>query len=659
MIAALGVVVGRAAGYGNAGEIQPAAHGGGQELVEASPTRSAELRAILDAYVEFVRRENPIWATLQGDLRFNDRLPDASPAGVARRDQFIRDLLARAAAIDETRLSEADRLDRALLMRQLRLGVEWSAFYPEQMPMTSRAGPQFELPELPDRVPLATVEQRAAYVARLEAIPALLDQHMQQMRFGINAGRVPPRIVMQGTAEQCRSLALPEHASDPSLSPFFAPFRDSPEDPLAARAAEAIRAGIVPAFERLASFLEREYLPACRETIAARDSRDGLAMYELSLRQHTTTDLSAEEIHAIGLDEVARIRSEMLEVIRRTDWYAQRPARAGAQASADAAGRSGGGPGADGAGGAPPENADPDDDALFDAFVAFLRSDPRFYHETPEDLLREYRDICKRVDGELARLFRLLPRAPYGVRALPALGSEHAPNGYYYQGSLEAGLPAYFVVNVHALDQRPRYEMIALALHEAVPGHHLQIALAQEAQVDQDQHPFRREMQFTAFEEGWALYAERLGLEMGERPLREGGRGLYENPYDDFGRLTYEMWRACRLVVDTGIHAKGWSRERAVQFMRANTALSLANIESEINRYIGWPGQACGYKLGELKIRQWREEAEAALGDAFDIRAFHDMLLGEGEFPLDILGSRVRAWIGARADANARTGSPG
>ncbi len=575
--------------------------------------RSDELTAILDEYLDFTRREFPVWATLQGDLRFNDRLAEWAPAAVARRLATRKDLLGRLEAIDETTLGEDERLDRCLLLRRLRMDIAWARFYPEQMPMTSRAGPQFELPELPDRVPLDTPEHREDYVERLEAIPALLVQHEQQMRFGLNAGRVPPRVVMEGTVEQCRRIA--DDTRDPSASPFFKPFVERPDDPLARRAFVAIRDGIGPAFDRLAGFLEREYLPACRETIAASDAPDGAAMYALALRQHTTTDLTADEIHAIGLREVARIRAEMLEVIRRTDWFAS------------------------GAG------DELDDDALFDAFVAYLRSDERFYFDDADELLQAYRDICKRVDPELARLFRLLPRTPYGVRALPALGAEHAPNGYYYQGSLDAGLPAYFVVNTSLLDQRPRYEMIALALHEAVPGHHLQIALAQEIE---GQHPFRREMQFTAFEEGWALYSERLGLEMGERPISRGGRGLYEDPYDDFGRLTYEMWRACRLVVDTGIHAKGWTRDQAVAFMRANTALSEQNIESEINRYIGWPGQACGYKLGELKIRAWRSSAENALADRFDLRAFHEMLLGAGELPLDILEHRVERWIAAQ-----------
>ncbi len=588
----------------------------------SSRARNPRLVAIFDDYLAFTRHEAPVWATLQGDLRFNDKLTDASPQGVQRRRDATRDFIARLEAIPEGGLGEADRTDRALLLGQLRLSERWAAFYPEQSPMTSRAGPQFELPQLPDRVPLGTPKQRADYVVRLEGMATLIDQHIQQMRFGMNAGRVPPRVSMEGAVEQCRQIASPESLADPTRSPFYKPFRESSAgDPLATRARNAIGDEILPAFERLAGFLEREYIPACRDSIAAIDARDGEAMYALALRQHTTTDLTPDQIHEIGVREVARIRAEMIDVIRRSDWYAEK--------TGEWAG-------------------EPDEQTLFSEFVAFLRSNPQFYHTDPAALLQEYRAIAKRIDGELARLFRLLPMAPYGIRPLPLLGSEHAPNGYYYQGSLDAGLPANFVVNISALDQRPRYEMIALALHEGMPGHHLQIALAQELD---DQHPFRSEIHFTAFQEGWALYCERLGLEMGEDPLSAGGRGLYENAYDDFGRLTYEMWRACRLVVDTGMHAKGWARDRSVQLMRDNTALSFANIDSEINRYIGWPGQACGYKLGELKIREWRAAAEDALGEAFDIRAFHEVLLSGGELPLDLLEERVMGWIDTKRSA--------
>jgi prolyl oligopeptidase len=307
----------------------------------------------------------------------------------------------------------------------------------------------------------------------------------------------------------------------------------------------------------------------------------------------------------------------MLSVIRRTDWFAADAARAKIA-----------------------------DDALFDAFVGCLRTDPRFYAKGEEELLARYRDTCKRIDAKLPALFGTLPRNPYGVRAVPKFMAPTQTTAYYMPGSLRAGNPGWFYANTHALEQRPLYEMVPLSLHEAVPGHHLQISIAQELP---DQPEFRRDMHFTAFVEGWALYAERLGIEM----------GFFENdPYSDFGRLTYEMWRSTRLVVDTGIHAFGWSKERAMDFMKRNTALSELNIEREVDRYIDWPGQACGYKIGELRIRAMRAKAEGELGASFDVRAFHDAVLGAGAIPLDVLALRIDAWIVARKAAQASSAQP-
>ncbi|MCB9845786.1 MAG: DUF885 domain-containing protein [Phycisphaeraceae bacterium] len=575
---------------------------------------SPELNALLDEYVERTLRDSPLWASQRGDLRFNDRLPDLSYAAFESRRGWERDLRARLRQVVESGLEGSDRIDAALLGWTLDNAIAWAEFFPEQTPITGRSGPQIELPQLPERVPLRTLLQQQQYVARLESIPIYIEQHIQQMRFGMNAGRVPPRIVMTGSVEQCREIASPDVIADPTRSPMYSPFRDAdPDDPVASAAREAILRGVLPAFDRLGDFLEREYVPACRDSIGASDGRDGLPAYLLALHDHTTTSMSAREIHDLGRAEVARIRAEMMDVIRRTDWFASRAA-AGL----------------------------PSDSALLAEFIQFLRTDSRFYHKSPEALISEYRDIAKRVDAELPRMFGTLPRLCYGVRPMPAIGADTSPTAYYYPGSMRSGIPGYFVANTHALDQRPRYEMIALTLHEAVPGHHLQISLSDELE---GLHQFRTMLGFTAFVEGWALYAERLGLEMGEHPIRTGGRGLYEDPYDDFGRLTYEMWRACRLVVDTGIHAMGWSREQAVEFMLANSALSRHNIESEVDRYIGWPGQACGYKIGELKIRELRARAESALGDGFDLRRFHDAVLLAGALPLKLLEERIDAWI--------------
>ena len=289
-------------------------------------------------------------------------------------------------------------------------------------------------------------------------------------------------------------------------------------------------------------------------------------------------------------------------MIARTDWFAADPARAKLS-----------------------------NDDRFNAFVTFLRTDPRFYHTSAESLLAGYRDICKRIDAKLPEYFGVLPRLPYGVREIPRFMAPSQTTAYYQFGSMKAGLPGWFYANTYALDQRPKYEMIPLSLHEAVPGHHLQISIANEVEGLRE---FRRDVDATAFVEGWALYAERLGISM----------GLYENPYDDFGRLLYEMWRACRLVVDTGMHAFGMSRDDAIAFLQRNTALSRLNIEREIDRYIGWPGQACGYKIGELEIRRIRSVCEKRLGERFDLRAFHDHLLSAGPIPLNVLRTRMDAW---------------
>ncbi|MFQ5843714.1 MAG: DUF885 family protein, partial [Planctomycetota bacterium] len=421
-------------------------------------------------------------------------------------------------------------------------------------------------------------------------------------------GRTPPRIAMAGAAEQVLALAGKRYRDDPAAHPTYRPLRRlGPDDPLAKRARAAIRQGVVPSFERLGVFLRDTYVPGCRTELGASRSVDGPELYRFRLRVETTTGLGAKEVHELGRREVARIRAEMMEVIARSDF----PRKGGLAG-----------------------------DELFAAFVDHLRTDPRFYHRSADELLQGYRDIAKRVDAELPRLFGRLPRLTYGVRAMPDYLAPTAPTAYYYRGSLENGVPGYFVANTWRLDQRPRYEMIPLTLHEAAPGHHFQIALAQEMD---GVHEWRRHRGYTAFVEGWALYAERLGLEMGS-----GERGFYSDPYDDFGRLTYEMWRALRLVVDTGIHAFGWSRERAVETMLRNSALSRENIEREVNRSIVWPGQATAYKIGELKIRELRERAERSLGDRFDRRAFHDHLLAEGALPLGLLEKRIDAWIAAR-----------
>lgn len=578
--------------------------------ISAPAGRDAGLWSLLDDYVTWQMQESPVWASQQGDERWNDRLADNSPEAEARRARAVDEFFSRLNNLDGAQFGEADIVDASLLRRELELSITGRRFHPEQFVLDARWGPQIDLPSMHRQLPFLKPKHYADFAARLEAVPASIDQSIAQMRRGLEAGRVPPRAAVAGAADQCDALADERFTREPQASAFYEPFLALPEnDPAAVRARAAIAEGITPAFARLARFVREEYEPKCRDSYGASEGVDGLPAYEHALRQHTTLELTAEEIHQTGLVEVARIRAEMMDVIRRSDFT-------------------------------PPSGAD--DEATFKAFIESIRVDPRFHAKSPEELVERYQALCKRIDAELPRLFRVLPRLPYGVREMPRMMAPASPNAYYLNGSLESGVAGTFIVNTYRLDQRPTYEMIALALHEAVPGHHFQIALAQEAA---GVHRFRTLLGYTAFVEGWALYAESLGLEMGESPRSAGGRGFFEDPYDDFGRLTYEMWRACRLVVDTGIHAKGWSRQQAIDFMLANSALSPHNIEREVDRYIGWPGQACGYKIGEIAIQRLRRECEAALGKAFDLRAFHDVVLSEGALPLNVLEQRVSRWV--------------
>ncbi len=590
--------------------------------------RSDAILALLDEHVEWVLRNSPVDASQRGDERFNTLLSDPSPAATARRVAEAADRLSRLRAIGVSKMAEVDRLDADLLAYELEQSVAGTKFHPEQLAIDAKSGPQVGLPQMCDSLPFTSPRQYADYAARLEAIPEYLARTTEQLRAGLAAGRVPPRVTLSGVPEQCFMLATTDFRETPSLSPFYKPFRGAPMgEASAARARSAISDMIVPAFRAFGEFIQNEYMPRCRESVGYSDGLDGRAAYDFALRRHTTTDLSADRIHEIGLSEVARIRAEMMTVIGRTD-FARKDTLHG--------------------------------DELFKAFVEYLRTDRRFYYDKPEDLLTGYREICKRMDAELPRLFGTLPRLSYGVRELPPLVAPTAPTAYYYLGSMKAGVPGWFMANTYRLDQRPKYEMTALALHESVPGHHLQIALSQELE---GQHPFHTFTNYTAFVEGWGLYAERLGMEVGDLDQGEGstksGAGsasasgehphprvtMYADPYDDFGRLSYEMWRACRLVVDTGMHAKGWSRERAIAYMAENTSLSQLNIEREIDRYIAWPGQACAYKIGQLKISELRARAEKTLGDRFDLRAFHDTVLGSGSLPLPALERKVDRWI--------------
>ncbi len=580
---------------------------GGAALADSA---AEQLHELFDDRFEWRMQEFPGFAMSLGDYSNADKISDSSLAAVERRHQDTIKFLQRLHLISKIELDETNRLNYELFELRLSNSVAGQRFRTWLAPVGGRFGPQQSIPQMHERVRFNSYEDYANYCTRLEQLPGSVRNIVQLMKMGLAEGRTPPQVTLMGVPAQFKTLL------DGGLRAIAEPFERMPQAISADRQKE-LRArfelksypAVYGAMEKFGHFVEKQYIPNCRTDIAALSWPDGEAFYAHQLKLFTTTDLTAHEIHDIGLREVARIKAEMMDVIRSSD-FMKLPSDE-VTGSLDLEDR---------------------DRKLFKAFIHYLRTDPRFYYTAEEDLLRGYRDICKRVDAQLPKLFKTLPRLPYGVRKIPDFMAPNQTTAYYSRGDIRNAQPGYFYANTYALDQRPKYEMIALALHEAVPGHHFQIALAQELE---NVPRFRNHSYFTAYGEGWGLYSERLGLEM----------GFYDDPYDNFGRLLYEMWRACRLVVDTGMHALGWSRERAVQFMLDNTALSELNVNTEIDRYIAWPGQATAYKIGELKIRDLRAEAEEKLGEKFDVREFHDVVLLAGSLPLTVLENRVHDWL--------------
>jgi uncharacterized protein (DUF885 family) len=537
---------------------------------------------------------DPLFATECGDRRYNDRLPEAGEAAAEHQRQAYRDALSRLAGIPRGELPPAEQVNHDVFGHVLQgeLAVLETGLY--RMNFSKRAGFHTRMLDVLQLTPFESEVDYQAYLTRLRAFLTFTRQNIALLREGLRAGFTPARATLTGALE----TVIPHIVTDPSESLFFQPFRSFPStvpEPARARLQEAARqvilTSVVPAFRELGTFLADEYLPGGVESVAATALPDGAHLYETMVRFHTTTDLGPRQIHETGLAEVRRIRGEMQALLERLNF-----------------------------------------NGSLAEFIQFLRSDPRFYVDTPAQLLKEAAIVLKRMDGELPRLFGRLPRTPYGIREIPAYLAPGSTTAYYFPPPGDGSQAGFYYVNTYELKSRPLYEIEALSLHEAVPGHHLQVALQQELA---ELPTFRRFAMFTAYVEGWALYAERLGLEV----------GFYTDPYSDFGRLTYEMWRACRLVVDTGMHALGWTRQQAIDFMAENTALTLLNIANEVDRYIAWPGQALAYKIGELKIRELRARAEAELGGRFDRRAFHDLLLGSGPVPLSLLEQWVVEWI--------------
>jgi uncharacterized protein (DUF885 family) len=561
----------------------------------AAPTASQQFAALLEEAWQFEVEENPLLATETGDHRYDDRLPKVSLADAKRRNDATRVFLKRLTDIDRAALTPAEQVSYDVFARQEREALEAFDFNAQLMPITDRYGFHIEFPELPRNLRFVTVSDYENYIARLRGFDAYAAGNIELMREGVRRGMTVPAVIMQRYREPIEAQIV----EDPEKSLLYAPLQKFPDtvpaaerDRLQSAAKAAIAESVVPGYRRLLAFMRDEYVPHCRSTIAAAALPDGRNYYRYCVRKYTTVDnLTPEEIHAIGKREVARIRGEMDQIIKDVGFQGD-----------------------------------------FAAFTEMLRNDKKFYAKTPEELVERVSTILKRIDGQLPTMFGKLPRMSYGVREIPAYVAPQATFAYYQPPTGDGTRAGFFYINTYNLPARPFYMLESLSLHEAVPGHHLQIALQQELP---DLPPFRRYGGFTAYIEGWALYSERLGKEM----------GFYTDPYSDFGRLTMEMWRACRLVVDTGIHDLGWTRDEAIEYMRANSAMPLHDVRAEVDRYIGWPGQALAYKIGELKIRQLRTEAEQRLGDRFDVRAFHDTVLSTGSVPLDVLEASVHRWI--------------
>jgi len=554
-----------------------------------------DFQQLLEEAWEWQLDENPVWASMLGDRRANDRWGDDSLQAIERRFQEQRAFMARLRAIDASKLGKTDQLNYDLFRRDLQNEIDANQYRAYLMPINQRGGVQ-TLESIAERLPMSSVQDYEDWLARMASVDQVIEQTMALMDAGRKQGFMPPKILMQRIPDQI-AAQLVESAED---SPFFGAFRDLPDafsdddkQRLRESAASIIDGKIVPAYRDFNRYFERTYLPASRDSIGASSLPDGNAFYEFRARSFTTTQMTPDEIHRLGLNEVSRIRAEMQLIIDELEF-----------------------------------------DGEFGDFLNFLRTDPQFYYDDPQELFDAYLAICKRIDPELVKLFGKLPRMPYGLRAIPDNIAPDTTTAYYSQPSADGTRAGYYYVNLYKPEVRPKYEMEVLSVHEAMPGHHLQIALQMELP---DMPDFRRYSGFTAFVEGWGLYSESLGYDL----------GLYKDPYSKFGALTYEMWRAVRLVVDTGMHYKGWTRQQAIDFFKDNAAKTELDIVNEIDRYIAWPGQALAYKIGQLKILELRNRAEQTLGDNFDIRAFHDQILGGGALPLEVLDTQTNLWLAA------------
>lgn len=553
-----------------------------------------QLENLFADHWQFTLEQDPLFATAQGVHNYNDRLPDSSLEALEAEYEQNRDFLARLNNISYDDLDHEEQVHFDIFKIQLESSITAYEMNAHLLPLNGWWDYHATFADLANRVPMDNMDDYENYLKRLEAFPDYNSGYIERMQKGLDNEFVRPKIVFDDYLESIEAHIV----DDVTESTLYEPFQRFPSsideeegERLRAEAKEILTEIVIPEFDRLWEFLSEEYIPGSSESIGITEVPDGDDYYQYLVENFTTMEISPTEIHEIGLEEVSRIRDEMMEIV---------------------------------------EDEGFGDD--FDGFVEFLRTDSQFYAETPEELLKKTAYVLKTMDGKLPKLFKTLPRLPYGIRPVPDYLAPRTATAYYSRGAADGTRAGYYAVNTYDLNSRPLYEVTALSLHEAVPGHHLQIALQQELEDFPD---FRTVAGFTAYTEGWALYSERLGLEV----------DMYDDPYQNFGRLSYEMWRALRLVVDTGMHAKGWERDEAIDYMAENSALAMHNIRSEVNRYIFWPGQALAYKMGEIKIRELRARAEEEMGDDFDLREFHDVVLLSGAVPLSVLEENVERWV--------------
>ena len=573
------------------------------QAAEPSFEGDTRLQELFESTWQSELAADPQFANYLGDNRYNDRWTDMSLGAIEHRRQHDLATLKAIEAIAPQSVSAAQSLNLTLFRREYAQRVRAWPFKPYLYAINHQGGIQ-TLHEITELLAFRSVKDYEDWIKRLEAVGTLVDQHIVLLDIAAREKRTQPRAIMQRIVPQ---LAL-QNVARAEDSPFYAPFTRFPEEfdaatreRLAAAGRAAIGRVVLPAYARLTRAFTERYLPATRESVGIFDTPQGKDYYAERIAYHTTDGtLTAEAIHEIGLAEVARIRAEMLAIKKRVGFKGS-----------------------------------------LQEFFVFLRTDPQFYYKSSQELFEAYLAVTKRIDPNLVRVFGKLPRTPYGVRPIPMTSAPNTTTAYYQGPAADGTRPGYYYVNLYRPEVRPKYEMEVLSVHEAVPGHHLQIALAMEQRTLPE---FRRNAGFTAYVEGWALYSESLGEEL----------GLYQDPYSKFGQLTYDMWRAVRLVVDTGLHAKGWTRQQAIDYFKENAAKTEADIVNEIDRYISWPGQALAYKIGQRQILALRREAETALGESFDVRRFHDEVLSRGALPLDELSRFVREWI-ARGGMAAET----